>query len=45
MIYRFYDIHARQLENKILAEADFPVYHALACILIDKLCKNDITYL
>lgn len=44
-MYRFYDLFGQSLEKAQLGRMDFPFYHALACILIHRLCHGDITYL
>ena len=39
-MYRFYDLHGRDLEKHLLGSMDFPYFHALACLLIDKICNE-----
>lgn len=40
-MYRFYDLYERELEKHLLGSMDFPYYLALACVLIEKICKED----
>lgn len=40
-MYRFNDPYGIELEVSLLGRLDFPVYLALACLLIHKICHED----